>query len=665
MKTFRVSALDGGLNLRDAELNLKDNESPEMVNLWWADGLLQSRPGQERVTEGWPDGDAVVAYAAAPFEEGFIVHINSALYAFYGDALHVISGGVPCNAGNFFRFGDALYYKNVGGFYRLSRDAGFTLTPVTESAYVPTIQRNTDPATGQGDAFEPVNRLSDSVRVTYTPAATETSVVRTGDGASRIFTVGVTSAENLRGVSAVYVNNTLTRPALYDVDLWSGSVVFHAAPPEDAVLTFTLDLGERVYCLPTESVAAVTGVKVSGLTMVPGRDYTVDAVAGVVTFTQAPPLSGRDSVEITYRKPHGHAAAVLNCPYAAGYASGNQTCIVMGGGADAPNAVLWSGDGDASYWPLNAFAEVGSDAVTAFAAQHGQLIVLKARSVGKLSLSAKEVNGYAHVSLSYAGVNDKIGCDLPRSVQLIGNNVTFANASGGVYRLRSSSAARENNVELVSEKVNGSDLRPGLLHDLRVAGGGPVCSLDDGQRYWLAVNGHAWLWDYSLSDSPVWFFFAGLDAHAFAMRAGVPYLVDGSGSVVRLGRTLNDFGGPVRKVYQFPVRNFGSYDRLKDVRTLLLSARADTPCNTTVTYESDYETRTDAVNLTSPGYDRLTERDLEVRDLSVPRHAAVFRREPKCVRVRHFSLRLENNTADCDLSILSAELQIRYVGREK
>ncbi|MBQ9493797.1 MAG: hypothetical protein IJR54_08715, partial [Oscillibacter sp.] len=50
--SFRFGALNGGLNIRDAEINLKDNESPEIVNLWWEDGVLQARPGQVRATSG-------------------------------------------------------------------------------------------------------------------------------------------------------------------------------------------------------------------------------------------------------------------------------------------------------------------------------------------------------------------------------------------------------------------------------------------------------------------------------------------------------------------------------------------------------------------------------------------------------------------------------------
>ena len=38
--------LYGGLNLKDADYRLKANESPEMINLLWRDGMLRSRKGQ-------------------------------------------------------------------------------------------------------------------------------------------------------------------------------------------------------------------------------------------------------------------------------------------------------------------------------------------------------------------------------------------------------------------------------------------------------------------------------------------------------------------------------------------------------------------------------------------------------------------------------------------
>ena len=38
--------LDGGLNLWELDYRLGRNQSPEMKNLWWQDGVLQCRDGQ-------------------------------------------------------------------------------------------------------------------------------------------------------------------------------------------------------------------------------------------------------------------------------------------------------------------------------------------------------------------------------------------------------------------------------------------------------------------------------------------------------------------------------------------------------------------------------------------------------------------------------------------
>ena len=698
VRALRFPALDGGLNLRDAEINLKANESPEIMNLWLEDGVLKSRPGQESAASGWGTGSYTgysfaaydMVYAVAEFQEGVVAHIGASIYTWHGgwnEWRRVAYSGnvgttVPRNAGTFFRFGADLYYKNANGFYKLAYNAAhstltspLTLTRVADSAFVPTILINADPASGSGDLYQPENRLSPKKRVTYNASATPDTVTETANGTARIFSMGVTAADNLRGIASVYVNAAYIEPALYSFDAQSGTVIFNSAPEADATITFTLDIGNREYHLPAENVA-VEEVKLwsggSSLTLTAGTDYAVDAAAGIVTFTEAPPVTDpptNNTVEIVYSKANPEAlSGVMSAPYAAVYGTGQDLCVIVGGG----NALFWSGSTqygtDLTYFPFSQYS-VTDDEITGLAEQYDQMFVFQRGRIGKVKLETPEVNGRNVMSLAYSGVNDKIGCDLPHSIQLIENNLTFANASGGVYQILSSSAAYENNIQCVSDKINGSDIRPGLLYDLRVAGRATVCSLDDGKRYWLSVNGHVWLWDYSVSgaDNPVWLYFTGLSPRAFSTRDGVPCLFDAQNRAVRLsGLVFSDFGEtPIRKVYQFPVRNFGDYDRLKDVRTVLFSVRADAPSDTTVIYETDYETRTDRVSLATPGYDRLTERNLEIRDLSVPRHAATFRRNPNCKSVRHFSMRLENNVAGQDLSILSAEIRYRFAGRDR
>lgn len=687
--SLHFPTLDGGLNLRDAEINLRDNESPEMENMWFEDGVLQSRPGREWASDA-PGGTGFAA-CPEPFREHTFLHIGDRLY--YTDCrdrtdgkltLHSLISGVPENRGTFVRFGDFLYYKNRGGFIRIACDGGaFSAVSMADAeAFTPTILINADPATGSGDKYQPENRLSPKKRVAYNAACSPRAVVKSGDGVARMFPLGVNASQQLRGVASVYVDGAFVEPALYEVNAGSGVVIFNAAPPKGSSITFTLNMGTLDYRLPVQGVDSVDEVLVDGIPMAEGTDYTVSLASGVVSFTEAPPTTDpptNNTVEIVYGKANPDAlSAVMDCPYLDAYGNGTQLCLVAGGCPAQPNAVFWSGSTqfglDASYWPVSHYNIVGdaADGVTGFGRQYGDLIVFKGRSVGKLNMGAESVNERNVISLTYESLNSRIGCDLPYSIQLVENNLVFATTGGGteagVYRVAQASAALENNIVRLSRKIDGSNERPGLLYDLRVAGRGAVSSYDDGKRYWLSVNSHAWLLDYSVSaaDNPSWFKFSGFSGAVWFEAHGAAYCLDASGRVARLGRgLLSDCGEPIRRLYRFPARNFGGYDRLKDVQTVIFSTRKDTPSDTEVTYMTDYEARKDRVNLVTEGFDRLSERDLTERDLSVPLAFASFRREPMCLSVRHFSMALESREAGKDLAIISAEIQYRFVGRDK
>ena len=74
------SNLSGGLNLWDPDYRLKSNESPEMKNLLWRNGMLCSRKGQVYLNNTLL-GQGI---AACPrFWHGFIfAHIGDGIYSF-------------------------------------------------------------------------------------------------------------------------------------------------------------------------------------------------------------------------------------------------------------------------------------------------------------------------------------------------------------------------------------------------------------------------------------------------------------------------------------------------------------------------------------------------------------------------------------------------------
>lgn len=599
--------LSGGLNLKELDYRLGPDESPELRNLWWQDGVLQCRDGQVRISG---EGHVGTGYACTdnPFFGCAFFHIGDGIY--YGRLdtaemqLTKLIGGIPENRGTFFRYQDFLYYKNKGGFAKITYHVGsdsYSAADALDDAYTPVVVINASPTNGSGARYQPENRASAKKTIWYNAAE-----------------------------------------------------------------------GVTVYKLPVAVVDTVDSVVVDGVSL--GADaYTVDYVNGTVTFNTAPPVTTpatNNTVRITYSKANPDAlSAIMDCEYA--FVAGGDTnlCILLAGCDAQPNAVFWNSNDNISmnptYWPMSYYNLVGDteDPVTGFGKQYSTLVVFKTHSIGKLGFGIEKVDDRDSVSFTYSDINSRVGCDIPTSIQLIENNLVWANTYQGVHMLRSTSAAFENNVDCISDKINGDS--KGLLSDLRSAVA--IGSFDDDSRYWLSCNGVAYVWDYALStySDPSWFYFTNINGVAF-FRDDTRrlYHLDGSGRVTRFERVFSDYGEGIEKMYRFPTQHFGSYERLKDIPQLLISVRSDTDTDIAVKYDTDYETRYDHTPIRTYSW-RLAPRNLAHRCLDVPKYAYVAKRKPGCRHVRHFALTLSNDAAGEDLSVVSMQIFYRFQGRER
>lgn len=690
--------LDGGLNLWEMDYRLNRNQSPEMKNLWWQDGVLQCRdgqsylygPSQQQLTTPLPEGvepwvDLGVGYTCTSdlFWDHAFFHIGTKLY--YMDPseeaplMTELVDGVPENRGTFFRYNDGLFYKNRGAFIKVKYDPDetpmFSASHVEDNAYTPIIVMNASPSTGSGDTYQPENRLSPKKTVQYNAAEDQQMITKNGDGSTKVFDLGKTAAsDHLSRVTDVYFGSTLVNTAIYTTDVSTGKVTFTTAPPSDTIITFVAKFGVVTYQLPVKEVDAVTEVKVNGEVKAESTDYAVDLTKGQVVFVTAPPVSDpavNNTVEITYSKANEDALnAIMDCPYAIVYGGSQEVCIVLGGCKKQPNAFFWCGNDSVgmneAYWPMSFYNLAGDseDGITGFGKQYGTLVIFKEKSLGKSAYSVEDVDDRDSISLTYTAINAKIGCDLPWTIQLIENNLVFCNTEGGVHIVRDSTSALENNIECLSRNVNGTDQRPGLLADVRAAE--TVTGFDDGNHYWVVANGHAYLWDYLLSawKDPSWFYFTNIGGAAFFRTVDKSYHMDARGRVTVFSRTFLDYWQAIDKVYQFPPQFFDSYDRLKDILYCIFTVRSDTDSVVDIQYDSDYETRNDKTEIRSLSW-RLIPRNLAYRCLSIQRFAHVARRKPGCRHVRHFSVRLENNEPAQDLSIISAQIYFRYLGRDR
>jgi hypothetical protein len=612
---YKVSfpRLDGGINLWELDYRMNNNQSPDMRNLVWQNGGLCSRDGQcwaynASLGCGW------AAYEGLFHDRAFL-HIGSRIYCCdpadetvvmteLADLSALYQGYEP-SRGVFFLYNGRLYYKARGVYVVISRtDGNFTCVKV--SPYTPVIIINAEPSSGAGDIYQPENRYSGAKTVRYT-----------ADGTS-------------------------------------------------------------FYKLPVSEIESVDCVIVNGTTMNEGIDYSVSLNEGSVTFAAAPAYVNDNGVSITYTKGNAeYLSSIMTCHYAIVYGGGTDLCIVLAGAEMSPNAYFWNGNTaaamDPGYFPAPHYNLAGdrAEAITGFGKQQDYLVIFKESSIGRASAGTAMIEGREVIEMPYVTINAAVGCDLPYSIQLIQNNLVFCSSRRGVHLILDSSSAYENNIILISRNVNGIDGAEeesrGLICDLKFRGTAEAVSLDDDRRYWLAVNGNVYMWDYTLSDmsNPSWFFCTGINANAFIHGGGRLWHMDAGGRLTVFKRSFSDYGAPIHKVYRFATQSFGAYERLKDVLYAIFVVRGDTDSDIDVYYRNDYVLDTRVSSIHSGRTWRLAPRDLTFRDLGVYGFATVAKRVFGSLRVRHFSMLLENNTAGADMCVISAELHYRFSSSER
>ena len=601
------SNLSGGINLWDPDYRLKSNESPEMKNLLWRNGMLCSRKGQYYMCP-YQLGQGYAAYPRL-WHGCIFAHIGANIFCFRMEQGEqsaspvLLATGIPKIRGTFFTFSDKLYYKTKGAYKEITAnqvDGQWSFSCNEVFPYEPVIVINANPATGAGDLYQPENRMSSRKTVWYNA-----------------------------------------------VD------------------------GTKTYYLPVKA-ERVTYVEVGGYHVTSG--WTYDPQYGRVIFAVAPPVTDpptNNTVRITYELDNPEAQkSIEDCRYVVVYGGTGELCVVMAGSEDQPNAYFWSGNSsikmDASYFPMEQVQLAGSteERITGFGKQQDNLIIFKEGSLGKTTLGTQVINDRIYIDLPYIPINASIGCDLPWSIQLVENNLVFANRNG-IYTILDTSSANENNIVGISRKINGSVERPGYLADMSGVDEDMICSCDDGTHYYLTSNGKTWAWNYELSGwkDPSWFLLTNTNAVALICEAGEIYHLNGGGSVSGLQDQHNDYGEPIERLFRFPTMNFGNYDSRKNVNSVIVTLGAYELENTELWYLTDYETRKDLTNLQvvdAAEYD--DERVVGTRPDST-RVPAVFRRRPMCRRVLHFTMKLINENLNEDIELVGAQIFFNNQGR--
>lgn len=413
--------------------------------------------------------------------------------------------------------------------------------------------------------------------------------------------------------------------------------------------SFSADGTATVYQLSLTNLdsTAVTAV-VNNVAKVEGTDFTVDRVLGKVTFTSAPTTGTNNVIVTAYKTQTGFADRIKKCRFHVFFGGANDTRVFISGNPDFPNQIWRSGLYDPTYWPENGFYKIGSDSdkVQGFSKQYNYLVIHKEFSLWNMNYDL--VNGVA--SFPIKPINDQVGTFAPRTIQSIDNNPVSLSRDG-VYMLTASNVRDERNVVHISEQVDAKLLKEIDLQNVQ--------SIDFDKKYWLAINGNVYIYDYLIKE---WYLYDNINTSCLLERDGVLFFGSSTGGVVYRFvdethlKPYEDDGVAIHAYWYSKLFNFDNPEHLKIVQRLFIEMKPNKHTSVKVYARSDRKGETLLLNTRMDQFDflRLDFNRFSFVTSDIPQDTG---KKVKMKKITHFQLKLENTSIDEGLGIMGLSLK--------
>jgi hypothetical protein len=489
---------DGGINLHDAPNRINDNQSSDMLNMWFQDGALRLRPGlvatvqqqYGKILDCYPkNGTQIllkrITVNGAVTQElyGHYIVTQHAILTFDGQNFWKVPNGFVYNSntnawdsayntynftncvllpagqseyeiaqqsGNMAAIGSVVYMFGSDCFFALGPyiihdildDSKVTLEIMINyrEPYVPTLMKDCVPA-GNGTPFEARNFLTPQVKQQFTT-----------DNANKVY-------------------------RLCDNALDSETVMIDYDSIQGGQATFIL-------------YASQQSTTQNGITV------TLDRNNGIISFSQtlvnAHDFGVKSNLTVTYTKTVYQDIPISSCTVGQWFGDRQGqtggTRLFLSGNPKSPANIYYSAADDASYFAENAWLTAGdpTEPVTAVERYLDILVILKSSSTYSIG-----VQSGSSVNLSLKSVNSNIGCDIPKSVAVIGDLLVWASTADGVYALSSTQIKDERDVQIISGNINKimSAVPKEVLQQ--------AVAIKTNSHYMLFAGDNGFVWDYA------------------------------------------------------------------------------------------------------------------------------------------------------------------------
>ena len=403
----------------------------------------------------------------------------------------------------------------------------------------------------------------------------------------------------------------------------------------------------------TEVTAAVNGASVTV--------SSVNRTTGLITLASAPAnANGLANVSITFSKTvTGYADKINQCRFAGLYGGKNDTRAFVAGNPDEPDCDWQSGLYDPTYFPDTGYTRMGTDAsaIVGYLKQYESQLVIK-------SGGAQEATSYLR---SYLMADDGTalyplkqgaqgaGATAPRSFATLGDLPLFLSARG-VQGAFGTAVAEQRTIRSVSDAIV-----PKLETE---AGLENACAAVFEGKYYLAVNGHMYIADSTLTEEngdPAWFYWTEVPAQCLAVLDGRLWFGTADGRLCRFARADEDGAycdddAAIDAYWRMPTLPLADWGRVKTVRDVIPTLMPYSRSGATVQYENE----NGALLALSRNMDLFSFKTLDFSRFSfrcIP-GAVSYRTRRRQHRMPLFAVRIGNDRPDEPFGLLA--LTIRW-----
>lgn len=677
-KIYGINAFRGLHESPDGDTKLKTGEAAKMVNFRITrDGNLKKRPGTARVV-GLLDS---YTYTVSDEEHTIAEPYSMTMYSSISvgtDGFFDGSGDVAVSKGNFGNYLNYYWVQNQDHAYKLVSVGDDTL--VFDKVKIATTE--TDKAVKSlWSGF--VNHTEYLVgacngHLFYIDKDNNGEWQRTGIGA-----IDTSGNVLLFGFSNILY---ILTPTAYKK--WDGSTLSNvdgyvplvsvSVPPAGGGSTleqinkltpqrrswFSPDGTAKTFHLPETDITSVDSVtSTSDGSALTG--WTADTTNGTVTFTNAP-AQGTNTIQITWTNGTGFRSQILAMKFVELFNGAQDTRVFLYGDGTYKcfySGVDYNGSPSAEYFPdMNELA-VGDEntPITALIRHYQRLIAYKSDSTWSISYGIMDLeDGNTIVGFYSTPLNREIGCSAPGQARLVLNS-PYVPYNNDLYEWKSNShytgnlTADERQAHRISDRVYATISKFNLAD---------CFCFDDNpsQQYFIFDGTNALVHCYA---ADAWYYYENINAVTAVSHQGEIYLGGNDGFVRELSEEdWSDCGDNISCYWESGSLDFGANNMRKFSPAMWIGIKPEAQNEVYVTVQTDRKSSYSEKVVASKIFD-FDPTNFGNFTFNVNDKPHMYRLKIKAKKFVFYKLIFETDSDDSSITVLAADIKVRYTGQAK